>query len=509
MAQKNSSAQRPMYPRQIFLPLLQTLNENGGSPKQSKSMIPKVQTRPTFAQNAGDLLRLAGPLMLGQLAVVGMTVTDIYMAGQVSADTLAALQLGGSIWAMINLLVIGIMIGNSPIIGNFWGAGQPEKVRYQFQQGLWLAVPMSIAVCGGIMLGILLLGSLDISAEVYRIARGYLLPYLITGSMFPAFFAFRSTFEGVGDIRPVMIFNLMAFVLNAILDYILVFGKFGFPALGGIGAAWATTLVMTFLLIAMAAYGRYASNMKRLHLYQEFSGPSATAIAGILRLGIPIALMIAAEVGFFAIIPMLIAHLGANVLGAHAITNNIDSLAYMIPLGLGQALTIKVSHAIGRGDPMGARQICLTGFKLVFLLAMALGSMKILLRHDLAEMFSPDANVQVIAASLFFFSAALGCFDSMQMACSGALRGYKDARVPLIIQIIAFWVVAFPIAYSLALTDIWGEPMGVFGFWVGLVIAACLASIMMLYRWNLVSSRAIHRPQQPSSPGTEPLIGQE
>jgi MATE family multidrug resistance protein len=473
-----------MYPRQIFLPLLQTLNENGGSPKQSKSMIPKVQTRPTFAQNAGDLLRLAGPLMLGQLAVVGMTVTDIYMAGQVSADTLAALQLGGSIWAMINLLVIGIMIGNSPIIGNFWGAGQPEKVRFQFQQGLWLAVPMSIAVCGGIMLGILLLGSLDISAEVYRIARGYLLPYLITGSMFPAFFAFRSTFEGVGDIRPVMIFNLMAFVLNAILDYILVFGKFGLPALGGIGAAWATTLVMTFLLIAMAAYGRYASNMKRLHLYQEFSGPSATAIAGILRLGIPIALMIAAEVGFFAIIPMLIAHLGANVLGAHAITNNIDSLAYMIPLGLGQALTIKVSHAIGRGDPMGARQICLTGF-------------------------SPDANVQVIAASLFFFSAALGCFDSMQMACSGALRGYKDARVPLIIQIIAFWVVAFPIAYSLALTDIWGEPMGVFGFWVGLVIAACLASIMMLYRWNLVSSRAIHRPQQPSSPGTEPPIGQE
>ncbi len=103
-------------------------------------MTPNPQKKPTFAQNVGDLLRLAGPLMLGQLAVVGMTVTDIYMAGQVSADTLAALQLGGSIWAMISLLVIGIMIGNSPIIGNFWGAGQPEKVRFQFQQALYLVM---------------------------------------------------------------------------------------------------------------------------------------------------------------------------------------------------------------------------------------------------------------------------------------------------------------------------------------------------------------------------------
>ena len=429
--------------------------------------------------------------MLGQIAVVGMTVTDIYMAGQVSANDLAALQLGGSIWAMISLLVIGIMIGNSPIIGHFWGAKQTDKVRFQFQQGLWLSLPMGAAVCGAILLGVALLAQLDISAEVYRIARGYLLPYLITGFMFPAFFSFRATYEGMGDIRPVMVFNCLAFVLNAILDYILVFGHLGFPAMGGIGAAWATTVVMFFLLLAMVLYGVKAKNIRRLKLYQQFSAPNADAIAGILRLGIPISLTIAAEIGFFAIIPMLIAHLGANVLGAHAITNNLDSLAYMIPLGIGQALTIKVSHAQGRMDPLAARQICVTGFKLVFLLALVLGSIKILLRYDFAAIFSPVAEVQVIAASLFFFSAALGCFDSLQMSCSGALRGYKDARGPLIIQVISFWVIAFPIAYSLALTDFWGEPMGVYGFWAGLVIASSIASLSMLYRWNLVSKAKI------------------
>lgn len=454
-------------------------------------MISTSNKASTFIGDASDLLRLAGPLMLGQIAVVGMTVTDIYMAGQVSANDLAALQLGGSIWAMISLLVIGIMIGNSPIIGHLWGANQPDRVRFQFQQGLWLSLPMGIAVCGAILLGLALLAQLDISDEVYRIARGYLLPYLITGFMFPAFFAFRATYEGIGDIRPVMLFNCLAFVLNAILDYILVFGYLGFPAMGGIGAAWATTFVMVFLLLAMVVYGLKAKNIKQLKLYQQFSAPSRTAIAGILRLGIPISLTIAAEIGFFAVIPMLIAHLGANVLGAHAITNNLDSLAYMIPLGIGQALTIKVSHAQGRMDPLAARRICVTGFKLVFLFALVLGSLKILLRHDFAAIFSPVAEVQVIAASLFFFSAALGCFDSLQMSCSGALRGYKDARGPLIIQVIAFWVIAFPIAYSLALTDFWGEPMGVYGFWAGLIIASSIASLSMLYRWNLVSKAKI------------------
>jgi MATE family multidrug resistance protein len=151
---------------------------------------------------------------------------------------------------------------------------------------------------------------------------------------------------------------------------------------------------------------------------------------------------------------------------------------------------------MGRGEPLEARQICLTGFKLIFVFALILGSLKILLRHDFAQLFSPEPEVQIIAASLFFFSAALGCFDSMQMASSGALRGYKDAKVPLIIQIIAFWVIAFPIAYSLALTDLWGEPIGVYGFWIGLVIAACLASLMMLYRWNVVSKSAINNPDE-------------
>lgn len=445
----------------------------------------------TFITNALMLWRLAGPLMLGQIAVVGMNVTDIYMAGQVGPDTLAAVQLGGSMWAIINLVVIGIMIGNSPIIGNYWGAGESHLVRFQFHQALWLAVPMGLLVNCAILSGIFILGQLDISTEVYDIGRSYLMPFLITGLMFPAFFAFRSTFEGIGDTRPVMVFNAAAFLLNIVLDYALVFGHFGFPAMGGEGAAWATAIVMTFLLLCMAAYAQRSRTMRALKLYHQFARVNIAAITNILKLGVPIALNITAEMSFFATIPLLVAHLGANVVGAHAIAINIDSLAFMVPLGMAQALTIKVAHAEGSRNPKLARQICLVGFKLVFILALIMAAIKIAFRSDFATAFSADPSVQAIAINLFFFAAVLGCIDCLQMCASGALRGYKDVRLPLVIQVIAFWGIAFPIAYSLALTDFWGEPLGVYGFWAGMIIGALCAGIGLLSRWNIVSRKRI------------------
>ena len=445
----------------------------------------------SFLKNAAQLWALAGPLILGQVAVVGMTVTDIYMAGQVSADDLAAVQLGGSIWSMVNLLVIGIMIGNSPLIGNHWGAGKQHLVRFQFQQSLWLALPVGVIAVGAIVGGIAILGILDIPDRVYDIGRSYLIPFVFTGAVFPAFFAFRSAFEGMGDIRPVMIFNGAAFFLNILLDYALVLGKFGFPAMGGEGAAWATATVMAFLMICVAIYAQRSHTTRALRLYSEFARANAAAIINILRLGIPISLNIAAEIGFFAAIPLFIAHLGSDVVGAHAIAINIDSLAYMVPLGVAQALTIKVALAEGAGDPKLARRYCLVGFKMVFLLALLMAILKITLREDLARLFSPDPNVQAIAANLFLFAALLGSVDCLQIVASGALRGYKDVRLPLLIQVIAFWGVAFPVAYSLALTDLWGESLGVYGFWVGTVIGAGSAAIGLITRWNIVSKAKI------------------
>jgi MATE family multidrug resistance protein len=347
-------------------------------------------------------------------------------------------------------------------------------------------------VIGAVFSGIQMLSHLDIYESVYQIAKGYLSPFLITGFMFPAFFAFRTTFEGMGDTRPVLVFNSAAFFLNAVLDYGLVFGKFGLPEMGGVGAAWATVIVMAFLLTCMATYGQKSKTTRGLKLYSDFSGPNTKQLREILRLGIPISLNIAAEFSFFAIIPFMIAHLGAAVVGAHAIAINIDSLAFMVPLGIAQALTIKVSHAQGRGNPSEARMFCIAGFKLVLILGLTMSALKILFRHDIAAIFTTDPEIQILAANLFLFAAALGAVDCLQMSCSGALRGYKDARIPLVIQITAFWVITFPIAYTIALTDYWGDPLGIYGFCIGTVIAASIAATSLLIRWNKISRRAIN-----------------
>jgi MATE family multidrug resistance protein len=167
----------------------------------------------------------------------------------------------------------------------------------------------------------------------------------------------------------------------------------------------------------------------------------------------------------------------------------------MVPLGLSHALSIKVAHALGAGQPKRARQIAITGFKLVWMLAETISLAKLALHEEIPRWFSDDRATQAIAANLFLFAALLGAIDCLQIAASGALRGYKDTRIPLLMQIIAFWVIAFPISYTLGLTDLWGGAIGVYGFWVGMIVAVVIASVLLLSRWNLLSKRFIASAQ--------------
>ncbi len=449
----------------------------------------------SFRRSSADLLRLAAPIAAGQIAVIGMTVTDIYMVGQVSTDALAAVQLGGSLWSIAVFIILGIMTGNSPIIGHLYGAAQNQQVRHQFQQVLWISLPLGLLASATVGAGIWLLPRLDITSEVAAQTQAYLTPFLLTAVMLSTFFALRTTFEGLGDPRPVMVFNFIAFSLNIPLNYLFIHGGLGVPALGGPGAGWGTLVVMVFLFTAMLAYAKFSAKLRYLALYRDFAAPCWATIRDTLKLGIPIALYITVEYSFFSLIPLFIAHLGAAVVGAHAIALNVDSLAFMVPLGLSHALSIKVAHALGAGQPKRARQIAITGFKLVWMLAATISLAKLALHEEIPRWFSDDRATQAIAANLFLFAALLGAIDCLQIAASGALRGYKDTRIPLLMQIIAFWVIAFPISYTLGLTDLWGGAIGVYGFWVGMIVAVVIASVLLLSRWNLLSKRFIASAQ--------------
>lgn len=440
---------------------------------------------------APRLLRLALPITLGQLAVVGMSVTDVIVAGQVGANDLAGVTLGGTVFNLAIMLIIGIVLGNGPIVGQLYGARDREGLRRQLHNCLWLSLPLGAVAVACMAIGSAALDHIDTTDSIRAVATGYLLPMLGAAFLMPFLLSFRTTFEGMGHVRPAMVFQLLGFVLNIPLDFALVLGWWGLPALGGAGCGWATLAVMLFIVVGEALFARHSRLLAGYRLLTGIALPQWRGCREILRVGLPIGGAILAEGGFFLLIPLLIAHLGAVVIGGHAVAISFDWLMFMIPLGIGQAISVQVAHELGRGQPELARRACLTGLGLTTAIALVQAGLVVALREPIAALFTTDRAVRELAAHLLLFAAAFRVFDAINVGGNGALRGYQDTGITLVLAVTGYWLVGFPLAYSLALTSFWGPPLGVEGFWIGMVISLAITSALTSARLLHTSRRAL------------------
>ncbi len=445
----------------------------------------------TFATNTVRMAKLALPITIGQLAIVGMSVTDIIIAGRLSTDDLAAVTLGSTVFNLSIMLVIGIILGNGPLIGQLYSAGKTRELRRQFQNCLWLCLPLGLLSSLLIGVGIFFLPQLDSPAPINNIAINYLLPMIGSAFLLPYIMAFRTTFESMGQARTAMTFNLMGFVINIPLDYLLVMGGGGMPALGGAGCGWATFGVSLFIVGGEALYARRASTLQIYQLLRGGQTFDRRPIVETLRIGLPIGGAILAEGGFFLLIPLLVAHLGAVTVSGHSVAISFDWMMFMVPMGISQAISILVAHELGRQRAVRARSICATGLCLTAIIALAQGAFVLLFRHQIAALFTPDKAVQELAASLLVYAAIFRVFDAINIGGNGALRGYKDTRITLVLAFVGYWLIGFPLSYSLALTDLWGPPLGVEGFWVGMVIALMFTSSLTGSRVYFTSQNAV------------------
>lgn len=443
-----------------------------------------------------DIARIASlalPITLGQLAVVGMTVTDVVIAGRASTDDLAAVTLGSTVFNLSIMVVIGVVLANTSIIGQARGEGSVAGVRRQFQNCLWLSAPLGLLAAASIAVGIGVLAHIDTTPAIITIAQGYLLPMLGSGFLMPFVLAFRSSFEGLGQARPPMVLNLLGFLANIPLDMALVQGWWGLPAMGGAGCGWATLVVMFLIVASQALYARYAASFARYRLFAGFARPQWSIIRKILRVGLPIGGAILAEGGFFLLIPLLIAPLGAVAVSGHAVAITVDWMMFMVPLGIAQAISVLVANAVGQGEPGHARRICAAGLALTATLALVQAGIVIAFRVPIAALYSDDTGVQELAAHLLIYAAAFRVFDAINVGGNGALRGYQDTRITLILALSAYWIIGFPVSYSLALTALWGQPMGVEGFWVGMVVTLALTACLTSARVRRTSAAAVRR----------------
>lgn len=427
-------------------------------------------------------LALALPILGGQLAQTANGFVDTLMAGRVSPVDLAAVAVGASIWVPAYLFMTGVLMSATPILSRTLGAQSFARVNPLTQQSLLLALGLGLLMMALLRSMAPVLAWMDVDAALQPLVIGYLDALSWGMPAMALFLSLRSYTEALSHTRPVLLISVAGLLINIPSNAIFIYGLFGVPAMGGVGCGWATTLVMWMMAAMMAVYvARHpVYDDARLTLRQRFFEPAT--ILYMLRIGLPVGLSIFFEVSIFAIIALLISSLGAVTVAGHQIALNFTSLIFMLPLSLALAVTVRVGLARGRNNPDAAQLAIHTALMITLAIGVSAAVLLLLLRHHVPLLYTPDAEVQELAARLLLFAALYQVSDAWQVTVNGALRGFEDTAVPMLLTLVAYWGIGLPVGYVLGLTDLLRPAMGPDGFWIGLISGLTAAAIMLTLR---------------------------
>jgi len=451
------------------------------------------RTPAIYGQETKALLRVAGPLIVNNLSVAGMQFTDAVMAGRLGAESLAAVAVGGSVWFLGFAFVLGVLMAISPIAARHHGAGDEALIGRYTRQGVYLGVVLAVPIILFAWLAAApALAKIGIDAAFRDTTVGYVKMITLGAPGMFVFLALRFTTEGIGVTKPIMYTSIFALFCNVFLNWVFMFGKLGAPEMGAVGCGLASGITMWIIAIVLAGHMLRSETYEALDLFSRLSPMRPNVLKEIIWLGVPIAITITAEAGLFNAVSILMGTLGPEITAAHQIAINFASTMFMVPLALNSAITVRVGYALGRGDLPYARFAGGFGIFMCALFMSCSATFMLLFRDAVVAIYTQDVTVKGIAISLLLMAAIFQVFDGIQIGTAGALRGYKDTRVPMAINIFAYWVLAFPLAYLAAVTYklppnyIWG------GFVIGLAVAA----IMLAWRYERLSARAIRQTAQ-------------
>jgi len=446
-------------------------------------------TKSRLIAEVRQLMRLALPLMGAQLAQMGMGVTDAIMAGQYSANDLAGVALGGSIMWPVMMLMMGLVQAVTPTVAQLNGAREYSEIGEVIRQGIWLGL------MGGAIAFIILnniepvyrLLDVDPAASVISVEYLHATAFGIPALM--CFFCLRFLADGMGFTRPALLIAVSALLLKIPLNYILIYGYFGLPAMGGVGCGIAQAFIMWFQLVLILL----VVTRKRFDITGwrgRFSWPDWSRIKPLLIIGLPIGTTIFAEMGLFSLTTLLLGQFGASVVASHNIAMNINGVVFMPPMALGMAATIRIAFRVGAGEIREARTTAGIAMGTTLLMALLGSALIYLFRHGLVGLYTSEVAVASLSATLLLFVVLFLVFDAGQATAVGTLRGYKDTKVPMYIALFAYWGIGLPLECILGFGLI-GEPMGVYGFWMGLATGVGAAAVMLSYRlWRLSGDEA-------------------
>jgi MATE family multidrug resistance protein len=425
------------------------------------------------------MLALAAPVVMAELGWVTMGMVDTLMVGRLGAGAIGAVGLASMLFFAVAVFAMGLLLGLDPLVAQAFGADRIDDCHRWLVAGVWLGVLVALPIVAVVFAINLSLGAWGLPPEVLTLTRPYL--SVLTWSLPPLllYVAFRRYLQAMNIVGPVMIALVAANVVNAVANWILIFGHAGAPAMGVRGSAYATLLARIFmaaylLVVIVRHEARVVPRLRETPM-----GLDVARLRELFRLGLPAAGQAVLEVGVFAAATALAGRVSANALAAHQIALNMAALTFMVPLGISSAAAVRVGQAVGRGDPKGAMSAGWTAIVIGVAFMATAASVFLVVPRALISAFTTDAAVLRIGVALLFVAAAFQLFDGLQGVTTGALRGLGDTRTAMMWNLAGHWLVGLPLGYLLCFR--WG--LGVVGLWWGLSAGLMICGIALILVW--------------------------
>jgi MATE family multidrug resistance protein len=441
-------------------------------------------------------IKIAFPVILGLLGHTVVQMIDNIMVGQLGTTELAAVSLGNSFFFIAMSLGIGFSTALTPLVAQADGSSDLKRVGQIFVHGFFLCT----------LLGLLLFLAVYLSRnQMFRMGQPedvvfLAFPYLnwVAVSLIPMimFQAFRQFSDGLSLTRPAMYATLVANGINVILNYLLIFGHFGFPKLGVEGAAIGTLISRITMLIYIVLYVKYKKQYQKYVLTLKFSQMKLFLIKKIFKLGLPSALQMFFEIAFFVVAVWMSGLLGTNSQAANQITLNLTSMTFMVAMGLGATAMIRVGNQFGKKDYLELKRVAFSVFLLIIIIDVFFCAFYLIFNTELPWIYLDNNGIQTssdtlqvvaIASSLLIISGFFQITDGLQVVVLGALRGLQDVNIPTTLIFISYWLIGFPVSYYLAFYT----PFKATGIWIGLLTGLSCSAILLFLRFKFKTDKLI------------------
>jgi MATE family multidrug resistance protein len=431
------------------------------------------------------MLALAAPVVLAELGWMFMGVVDTLMVGPLGPEAIGAVGVGSSLFMALGVFGVGILLGLDTLVSQAYGASRIDECHAWLVHGTFAAMALAVPLTASYFGVLDTLEIWDLDSRVLPLTRQYLEVVLWSALPLLLYAAFRRYLQARTLVRPVMIALISANVINALANYALIYGRWGLPALGVAGAAWATVISRIYMAGFLLATIFISETKSHTGLFDTSLRIEWTRCRRLVALGFPAAMQAMLEVGVFAAATTLAGRFPPASIAAHQIAMNMVAVSFMVPFGISSAAAVRVGHAVGRRDPAGSARAGWTALLIgVGFMALAAISFVLFGRHLIAA-FTTDASVIAIGVVLLRLAAVFQLFDGLQGVATGVLRGVGDTRTPMLWNLAGHWFVGLPLGYFLAFRGNWG----VTGLWVGLCTGLIIVGVVLLWVWT----RHVHR----------------